>query len=763
VSWIKEHIDLFLAGAGGVVLAVLLGWFKDFLKQVLPTPTDAKIWIVENLQDLRRIRPSPDKFLILVARLDGDDSKGTHTRAVARAFQGQQGIERTQTVRILSLSGIGSDAEAHAVATGRKWLARRKADLLIWGEVLQKEKSLNLWFTSKDATSEFQQSRFPLEANLLDGGFTEVARAQITSMSLSAIKPATEIGEQYLRNTLRPVADRLQNLLHDPSQFTLRQRSELAFALGALLCATAREEGGAAKLEDAVNLLTSSIENIDRTREPLAWANVQHYRGLALAELGEETFDPQTLNDAVTAFRSALDERTKERAPLDWAKTQHALGNTFLTSGQLGLQSKYLIEAIAAFDAARTERTQERLPAEWASTTSSRAFAVLMLGLRDIGTTQINEAIVSFQAALDATSPSSTPTLWGGIKLNLGLAFLYLAERQSERGALDEALTTLRSIFSVWSREEVPKLWVRAQLLIGTVLTRLGERETDSDYFDEAKDVLNAALEVCTPELSVPLRAAGHAALGWTLVRMAERELELQIPLPGQLLRFDLQEPTHWVNRQQDLTRGVQRIQQRENGISHLEEAINAFRNSLGAFPRERSPAQWAEIQHNFATALVRLGEQQEDKSCLIEALSTVNLALQVWTYEFFPREWALAQSTLSLIFIRLGERQEKCEISEFERAVAVCRKALQVQTRDNSPLTWARTQNYLGIALFRIGEAQNDLTSLYESARAYSLALEVLRSLSAKEREQVENNARLVEAKMQQLSSSDNVIDRSS
>jgi hypothetical protein len=276
VSWITEHIDLFLAGAGGL----LLGWFKDFLfkdflKQVLPTPTDAKIWIVENLKDLRRIRLSPDKFLILVARLDGDDSKGTHTRAVARAFQGQQGIERTQTARILSLSGIGSDAEAHAVTTGRKWLARRNADLLIWGEVLQKEKYLNLWFTSKDATSEFQQSRFPLEANLLDGNFTEVARAQLISLSLSAIKPATEVGARFLRDILRPVADRLRNLLNNSAQFTLRQRSELTFALGVALCAIAREEGGAANLQDAVNLVSSSIENIDRTSEPLVLRCIQ--------------------------------------------------------------------------------------------------------------------------------------------------------------------------------------------------------------------------------------------------------------------------------------------------------------------------------------------------------------------------------------------------------------------------------------------------------------------------------------------------------
>jgi hypothetical protein len=202
-----------LLGLGSFVAGFAGAWFTGLLNRVLPSPSATLVWIVEGVKDLRRIRPSPNKFLILVAQLDGDDPKGTHTRAVARAFQGQSGVERTQTRRILALSDIGGAAESRAIATGRGWLVKRNADLLIWGEVLQKEKFLNLWFTSKDAASDFQQSRFPLEANLLDGNFTEVARAQLVSVSLSAIKPATEVGERFLRDILRPVADRLRNLL----------------------------------------------------------------------------------------------------------------------------------------------------------------------------------------------------------------------------------------------------------------------------------------------------------------------------------------------------------------------------------------------------------------------------------------------------------------------------------------------------------------------------------------------------------------------
>jgi hypothetical protein len=153
------------------------------LAGIAASPSTTIIWILEYAKDTLRIKLSPDKFAILIARLDGDDPQGTHTRAVARAFLKEQSIQWTQTRRVLRLSA-NSDAETQAVRTGRRWLARRKADLLIWGEVLQKEKFLNLWFISKDVTSDFQQSRYMLEANLLDQSFSE---------ALSAVNSALEM------------------------------------------------------------------------------------------------------------------------------------------------------------------------------------------------------------------------------------------------------------------------------------------------------------------------------------------------------------------------------------------------------------------------------------------------------------------------------------------------------------------------------------------------------------------------------------------
>src|SRR5208282_1270555 len=282
--------------------------------------------------------------------------------------------------------------------------------------------------------------------------------------------------------------------------------------------------------------------------------------------------------------------------------------------------------------------------------------------------------------------------------------------------------------------------------------TRLGEVETGTDNLKEAEETFHSALEVCTRESNSLSWATIYAALGVTLTRVAERELVVQGPLQSQIIRnIDTQQPTDWVTRQQELTLGLNRIQQRENGLSHLEEAITAFRNSLEELPRDRLPLHWANTQHDFSTALARFGEQEDGTEYLLQALSAVNSALEVWTYEDFPFFWALGQNTLGWILIRLGERETDTSILRLESAVGACRKSLQVQTRDALPFQWALTQNTLAIAHYRLGQACMDIVHFNEAATAFSSALDVWRALSADNYiESVGNNLRNVQVLMQ-------------
>jgi hypothetical protein len=97
----------------------------------------------------------PEVFRILIATLSGDDANGTLTSAVVRALHGQQAIDAVSTCRVLKIQGAGVTAEEAAAKLGGEWLARHKADLLIFGEVMPKGEALNLQFLTSASLHDF--------------------------------------------------------------------------------------------------------------------------------------------------------------------------------------------------------------------------------------------------------------------------------------------------------------------------------------------------------------------------------------------------------------------------------------------------------------------------------------------------------------------------------------------------------------------------------------------------------------------------------
>jgi len=154
-----------------------------------------------------------------------------------------------------------------------------------------------------------------------------------------------------------------------------------------------------------------------------------------------------------------------------------------------------------------------------------------------------------------------------------------------------------------------------------------------------------------------------------------------------------------------------------------LKEAIRAYRDLLGAYPRERVPLDWAGTQNNLGLALQTLGERESDTGRLEAAVAAYRAALQEYTRERVPLDWATTQNNLGNALLRLGERESGT--GRFEEAVAAFRVALQEFTRERVPLDWAMTQNNLGNALATLGERELGRLRLEEAVAAYRTALQ--------------------------------------
>ena len=88
---------------------------------------------------------------VAIARLNGNSDE-KQTKYVISAFRGVDEIEVLYVPRILAINIIGLQHEQQRAAQkrGKEWLRSRNADVLIWGEVSERDKTLSLSFTDID-------------------------------------------------------------------------------------------------------------------------------------------------------------------------------------------------------------------------------------------------------------------------------------------------------------------------------------------------------------------------------------------------------------------------------------------------------------------------------------------------------------------------------------------------------------------------------------------------------------------------------------
>ncbi len=129
-------------------------------------------------------------------------------------------------------------------------------------------------------------------------------------------------------------------------------------------------------------------------------------------------------------------------------------------------------------------------------------------------------------------------------------------------------------------------------------------------------------------------------------------------------------------------------------------------------------------IQNNLGVALETLGERESGTKSLDAAVEAYREALKEWTRDKAPRYWAGTQNNLGIALETLGERESGT--TSLDAAVEAHREALKELTRDKAPLEWATTQNSLGIALATLGVRKRDPDLVCEALRSELDAWEV-------------------------------------
>jgi hypothetical protein len=255
---------------GLVGAAVLLGLgaiFRSYLAGILRhlLPTESRLARLIRQRDLPL--PAGERFVVLIADLQGDDDRRTHTRHVAAALEPHRGLE-------VVLLGPGPEWDMGSrddfEAKGRTLLMQRRGHVLISGDVATPARGLRLRILPSDRDIEAAQGvpegRRPGEYVLTETGlpleFDQNFNAVLLAIVAAAVAPTTDRQGHYLADLLLPTVRKLKYLRANiPAGLDQDQRGSICQALGLAVYVLGEQKGENERLEEAVAAFARRLRN----------------------------------------------------------------------------------------------------------------------------------------------------------------------------------------------------------------------------------------------------------------------------------------------------------------------------------------------------------------------------------------------------------------------------------------------------------------------------------------------------------------------
>lgn len=309
-------------------------------------------------------------------------------------------------------------------------------------------------------------------------------RAIVNSIGLLS----EELAEMATPDTKVTVAD---NFLHTRGNFEQHRFSSNVFE----------------NLRDALEgLLTeTSITEISRDQEPLAWAEAQNNLGNVLAALGQQQRDIELYEKAIQCFNRALEVLSQKDTPLIWAATQTNLGSALQALGRQECDSTSLKQAIDAYTNALLEYSRKETPEEWAFTMHHLGATFHTYGKLLKGNRTFQKSVVAYKNALSELNADDYAFELAATHNNRGAVLHHLAESEENPERLEEAIRSYDTGLTVVMEQQLPfHLAVIIRVNKATAQNVLAELTNDVVLAEEVTDEFELIIE-CFPHVLQPL------------------------------------------------------------------------------------------------------------------------------------------------------------------------------------------------------------------------------------------------------------------
>ncbi|MCB2108540.1 MAG: cyclic nucleotide-binding domain-containing protein [Rhodobacteraceae bacterium] len=406
--------------------------------------------------------PTPGEIQIQIAMLR-DDYENLQRKMVLEALDGIPGtrveaVDRDLTKFVPGLAeatlSIGDDMTKRAVREGRRWLAERNADLLIWGRIEPTGRNIELHFIGVTSSPGERPGRFtPLNTLFLPVDFYTDWTPLIRAVVLAAVDPRSFAQGRILRSALPNLASNAKSLGLDPSAaMEGHERAANLFSFGNAAAICAQLEGDRAWYHTAVEAWRGAVGLHSGSESPILGQLYQQL-GLALQIIGERTNDTARLEESADAYRRALVHTSRRKQPADWGLMKYRLGCVLYKIDLAIGDDNALREAIQSCQAARQVFDRYMHPIRWSEISNTLAQILQVYGDNVKSPAVLQYAVKCCLASLQVRTPDTAPLQWASLQNTMGSALFLLAKHTGEWEYMRQSSEAFRMALEIYREQ----------------------------------------------------------------------------------------------------------------------------------------------------------------------------------------------------------------------------------------------------------------------------------------------------------------------
>lgn len=445
------------AGMGRPMPVNLVGERKPNLFERI---VDAVVKDPTRRPDKVRKAPSPQDVSILVGKVHDDYEDMQHSMIV-EALSEIPGVRVESVDRDIarmipgladsSPTGPNDDALGRVTREGRRWLAEKNADLLVWAFVDETGRSIQLRFVALASSPGERPGRFrPYHVLTVPVDFYTEWTALIRSVVLGAVDPRSIAQGRILRSALPSMASSARTLGLEPSMaMESHEQASILSCFGNTSAITAQLSGDRTWFHTAIEAWQAAIERTP-SDDKRALGHLHQQLGLTLQIVAERNNDIDTLKDTAAAYRKSLVHISRRDQAVDWGMMKYRLGCVLYKIDMAEGDDDVLREAIQACQAARQVFDKYAHPIRWSEIMNTLAQILQVYGDNVRSVPVLQHSVRSCVAGLQVRTPDTAPLQWAAIQNTLGSALFLLAKHTGEWEYMRQSSEAFRAALTVY-------------------------------------------------------------------------------------------------------------------------------------------------------------------------------------------------------------------------------------------------------------------------------------------------------------------------